>query len=67
MIRRANALPPERWGRELLARVQARADRTRLGRYAFEFLMFGLKQGVGLHLWRSHAGASDGNGALVSG
>jgi uncharacterized membrane protein YoaT (DUF817 family) len=38
-------LPLERWGRDLLARVQAHADRTRLGRWAFEFLMFGLKQG----------------------
>lgn len=38
-------LPLEAWGRDLLAAVQARADRTRLGGWAFEFLMFGLKQG----------------------
>jgi len=38
-------LPLERWGRALLARLQARADRTALGRAAFEFLMFGIKQG----------------------
>ncbi|MDO1559564.1 DUF817 domain-containing protein [Brevundimonas sp. 2R-24] len=38
-------LPLERWGRDLLERLQARADRTQLGRWAFEFLMFGLKQG----------------------
>ena len=38
-------LPLERWGRDLLAALQARADRTRPGRWAFEFLMFGLKQG----------------------
>ena len=57
-------LPLEAWGRDLLARVQARADATRAGRYAFEFLMFGLKQGwaclfgglmlallLGTHLW----------------
>lgn len=42
---RQNALPLERWGRDLLARVQTQADRTWLGRHAFEFLMFGLKQG----------------------
>lgn len=42
---RPNALPLERWGRDLLARVQAQADRSWLGRHAFEFLMFGLKQG----------------------
>jgi len=42
---RSNALPLERWGRDLLSRLQAQADRTRLGRHAFEFLMFGLKQG----------------------
>jgi uncharacterized membrane protein YoaT (DUF817 family) len=41
----AARLPLERWGRDLLARVQAHADRTRLGGWAFEFLMFGLKQG----------------------
>jgi uncharacterized membrane protein YoaT (DUF817 family) len=38
-------LPLERWGRDLLARVQTQADSTWLGRHAFEFLMFGLKQG----------------------
>ncbi|MBX7248875.1 MAG: DUF817 domain-containing protein [Caulobacteraceae bacterium] len=38
-------LPLEAWGRRLLERLQARADRTRLGSWAFEFLMFGLKQG----------------------
>lgn len=42
---RQNALPLERWGRDLLARVQAQADHTWLGRHAFEFLMFGFKQG----------------------
>ena len=41
----AAALPLEAWGRRLLAEAQRRADRTRLGRWAFEFLMFGLKQG----------------------
>ncbi|NEX92449.1 DUF817 domain-containing protein [Caulobacter sp. 17J65-9] len=41
----APRLPLERWGRGLLAALQARADRTRVGRWAFEFLMFGLKQG----------------------
>lgn len=43
--RRPNALPLERWGRNLLEQVQVRADRSWLGRHAFEFLMFGLKQG----------------------
>jgi uncharacterized membrane protein YoaT (DUF817 family) len=38
-------LPLERAGRALLIRIQRRADRTRLGRWTFEFLMFGLKQG----------------------
>ncbi|HEY0053133.1 MAG TPA: DUF817 domain-containing protein [Caulobacteraceae bacterium] len=38
-------LPVETWGRRILAAVQARADRSPLGRYGFEFLMFGLKQG----------------------
>ena len=38
-------LPLEAWGRDLLARVQARADGAGWSRYAFEFLMFGLKQG----------------------
>ena len=37
-------LPLEAWGRRLLAALQRRADRTRLGGWAFEFLMFGLKQ-----------------------
>lgn len=45
MTTRPNALPLERGGRDLLAQLQARAERTRLGRHAFEFLMFGLKQG----------------------
>lgn len=43
--RRPNALPLELWGRDLLEQVQVRADRNWLGRHAFEFLMFGLKQG----------------------
>src|SRR5215475_433699 len=38
-------LPLEVWGRAILAAAQARADRTRVGRWGFEFLMFGLKQG----------------------
>lgn len=38
-------LPLELWGRRILAAIQARADRTQAGRWAFEFLMFGLKQG----------------------
>jgi uncharacterized membrane protein YoaT (DUF817 family) len=38
-------LPLEAWGRNLLARLQARADGAAWSRYAFEFLMFGLKQG----------------------
>ncbi len=38
-------LPLEAWGRGLLAALQARADRSRIGRWTFEFLMFGLKQG----------------------
>ena len=38
-------LPLEAWGRDLLTRLQARADRATWSRYAFEFLMFGLKQG----------------------
>ncbi len=37
-------LPVERAGRRLLAAVQARADRTALGRAGFEFLMFGVKE-----------------------
>lgn len=44
-MRAEGRLPLERWGRDLLARVQANADRYSAGRYAFEFLMFGLKQG----------------------
>ena len=35
--RRPNALPLERWGRNLLEQVQVRADRSWLGRHAFEF------------------------------
>ena len=38
-------LPLEGWGRDLLVRLQVRADRAAWSRYAFEFLMFGLKQG----------------------
>ena len=38
-------LPLEAWGRDLLARLQAWSDRAAWSRYAFEFLMFGLKQG----------------------
>jgi len=38
-------LPLEAWGRAWLARLQAAADRTKVGRHAFEFLMFGIKQG----------------------
>jgi len=38
-------LPLEAWGRELLERVQARADQRRWSRYGLEFLWFGLKQG----------------------
>lgn len=38
-------LPLEIRGRDLLARVQAHADRAAWSRYAFEFLMCGLKQG----------------------
>lgn len=37
-------LPLEAWGRRLLAAAQARTDRSQLGRWAFEFLMFGIKQ-----------------------
>lgn len=38
-------LPVEAWGRALLARMQAAADRGPApARWAFEFLMFGLKQ-----------------------
>ena len=68
LSRRAE-LPIERVGRGLLAQIQARADRSRAGRGAFEFLMFGLKQAwaclfggamlallLGTHLvWPPHA------------
>jgi len=37
-------LPLEAWGRRLLADLSERAYRTKLGGWAFEFLMFGLKQ-----------------------
>jgi uncharacterized membrane protein YoaT (DUF817 family) len=37
--------PLERLGRQSLARAQARADGGRLRGWAFEFLMFGIKQG----------------------
>ena len=37
-------LPFETWGRRFLADLGERAYRTRLGGWAFEFLMFGLKQ-----------------------
>ena len=40
-----SALPLERWGRGVLAEVERRLSGTQLGRWAFEFLMFGLKQG----------------------
>lgn len=38
-------LPLEAWGRRWLAGAQAWADRGRWRGYAFEFLMFGIKQG----------------------
>lgn len=38
-------LPLEAWGRAILARLQARCERSRAGRVLFEILMFGLKQG----------------------
>ena len=38
-------LPLEVWGRRLMTRAEAWADRSRLRRYAYEFLWFGLKQG----------------------
>ena len=41
----ATRLPLEAWGRGILAAIERRADRGQLGRWAFEFLMFGLKQG----------------------
>jgi uncharacterized membrane protein YoaT (DUF817 family) len=37
-------LPLEAWGRRLLAGLQRQAQRSRLGGWAFEFLMFGVKQ-----------------------
>ncbi|MBK6024403.1 DUF817 domain-containing protein [Brevundimonas nasdae] len=40
-----NRLPLETWGRDLLERVQARADQRTWSRYGLEFLWFGLKQG----------------------
>ena len=38
-------LPLESWGRRLLVDLQTWADRAAWRRYAFEFLMFGIKQG----------------------
>ena len=38
-------LPLETWGRRLLTHLQAWSDRAAWSRHAFEFLMFGLKQG----------------------
>jgi uncharacterized membrane protein YoaT (DUF817 family) len=38
-------LPLEAWGRRLMTRAEAWADRSRPRRYAYEFLWFGLKQG----------------------
>jgi uncharacterized membrane protein YoaT (DUF817 family) len=40
----ARRLPLEVWGRAQLRRVQAWADRDKWRAYAFEFLMFGIKQ-----------------------
>jgi uncharacterized membrane protein YoaT (DUF817 family) len=37
--------PLEVWGRAWLSRLQAAADRSSAGRFLFEFLMFGIKQG----------------------
>jgi len=37
--------PLETWGRAWLSRLEARCDQSRLGRFCFEFLMFGIKQG----------------------
>ena len=61
---RSHSLPLETFGRRLLAGLQAWSDRATWSRYAFEFLMFGLKQAwaclfggamlallVGTHLW----------------
>ncbi|HAD84195.1 MAG TPA: hypothetical protein DCG71_05065 [Brevundimonas sp.] len=41
----SSRLPLEVWGRRLMTRAEAWADRSRLRRYAYEFLWFGLKQG----------------------
>ena len=38
-------LPLETWGRHWLGRLQVRADQAVWSRHAFEFLMFGIKQG----------------------
>ncbi|WP_292086023.1 DUF817 domain-containing protein [Brevundimonas sp.] len=38
-------LPLETWGRRLMTRAEVWADQSRLRRYAYEFLWFGLKQG----------------------
>jgi uncharacterized membrane protein YoaT (DUF817 family) len=38
-------LPVEVWGRAWFARVKARSDGSAAGRFLFEFLMFGFKQG----------------------
>lgn len=38
-------LPVEAWGRAWFARAKARSGRSRSGRFLFEFLMFGFKQG----------------------
>ena len=38
-------LPLEHWGRHWLGRLQAWSDRAPWSRHAFEFLMFGIKQG----------------------
>ena len=40
-----HALPLEAWGRRLMTRAEAWADRGRWRGYAYEFLWFGLKQG----------------------
>lgn len=37
--------PLETWGRARLSRLEARCDQSRFGRFCFEFLMFGIKQG----------------------
>lgn len=41
----SSRLPLEAWGRRLMTRAEAWADRSRPRRYAYEFLWFGLKQG----------------------